>query len=87
MHQQVRQLVLEYLGLVRDIRIDDGGDVSLTLVLPFPQVPQMIRDYMVNSLSNAAKSAGGTLKDVETAIMDDAERQAFMEKEAKHWRG
>jgi len=75
------------LGMVRDIEYDskDNG-IILTLVLPFFGIPQTVKDYMINSLSQAIKDAGGELKNVNLAQMTEEERQAFLEKENANWR-
>ncbi len=75
------------LGMLRDVVIDPGGQTSLTLVLPFPSIPENVRNYMVNSLSAAVLSAGGELVKANVALMNDAERQDFLVKEQQNWRG
>jgi len=57
------------------------------MVLPFPSIPDNVRDYMVNSLAAAAQSAGGELAKVNLAVMNEAERQNFLTKEQQNWRG
>jgi hypothetical protein len=42
---------------------------------------------MVNSLYQAAKSAGSELTNVSLAEMTDGERQVFFVKEKENWRG
>jgi len=78
---------LKYLGMLRDVAISPEGKTSLTLVLPFPSIPENVRNYMVNSLSAAVVSAGGELVNVNVALMNDVERQDFLEKEQQNWRG
>ena len=75
------------LGIIRDIEIAPDGKATLTLVLPFPNVPDNIRDYMVNSLASAAQSADGELTQVNMAFMNEEEQQNFLIKEQQHWRG
>ena len=75
------------LGIARNIEISPEGKVTLSLVLPFPNVPDNIRDHMVNSLAAAAQSAGGELTEVKLAIMNEGELQNFLTKEQQHWRG
>ncbi len=78
---------LVYLGMLRDIEIDQDGKVSLVLVLPFPSIPDNIRNYMVNSLAAAANSAGGELQKAGLALMTKEEVQDFLAKEKANWRG
>lgn len=78
---------LSALGLLRNIEINLEGKVTLTLFLPFPNVPDHIIQYMANALSDAAKSAGGELTQVSLAVMDEEGRQSFLTKEQQNWRG
>ena len=75
------------LGMLRDIEVDQDDKVSLVLVLPFPSIPDNIRNYMVNSLATAANSAGGELHKAELALMTEEEVQDFLAKEKANWRG
>jgi metal-sulfur cluster biosynthetic enzyme len=75
------------LGMLRDIEVISDGKVALTIVLPFPSIPDNIRDYMVNSLAVAAQSAGGELTKVNLALMNEEERQNFLTIEHQNWRG
>jgi len=75
------------LGMVRDVEYqpEDQG-VTLTLALPFANILEHVRDYMVNSLFLAIQGAGGELKGVNLALMTDEERQTFLQKEQENWR-
>jgi metal-sulfur cluster biosynthetic enzyme len=78
---------LKDLGITRDTQVSLDGKVTLTLALPFPNVPDNIRNYMVNSLAAAAQSAGGELTEVKLTVMNEADLQNFLIKEQQHWRG
>ena len=78
---------LLHLGILRDHIVADDQTVTLTLLLPFPNIPENIRNYMVNSLAAAAQSAGGQLVAVRQGVMNDAERQNFLTIEQQNWRG
>jgi len=75
------------LGMVRDVEYqpEDQG-VTLTLALPVLNIPENVRDYMVNNLYLAVQSAGGELRGVNLAQMNDQERQAFLQMEQENWR-
>jgi metal-sulfur cluster biosynthetic enzyme len=75
------------LGIIRNVEVAPDGRVTLTLVLPFQNIPDNIRDYMVNSLAAAAQSAGGELTEVKLTVMNEADLQNFLIKEQQHWRG
>ena len=78
---------LLHLGILRDHVVANDLTVKLTLMLPFPSIPDNIRDYMVNSLAAAAQSAGGQLVAVKQGLMNDEERQNFLTIEQQNWRG
>jgi hypothetical protein len=73
--------------MLREVVISPKGHASLTLVLPFPSIPENVRNYMVNNLTEAVGSAGGELVKVNVALMNDVERQEFLAKEQQNWRG
>ncbi len=85
-HPAIATTLLD-LGMLRDIAVTSDLKATLTMVLPFPSIPDNVRDYMVNNLTAAAKSAGGELTKVEMAVMNEAERQNFLTKEQQNWRG
>jgi len=85
-HPSIATSLLD-LGMVRDIEIRDDGNAVMTLVLPFPNIPENIRSYMVNSLAMAVQSAGGKIEKVNYAMMNELERQKFLMKEQQNWRG
>jgi metal-sulfur cluster biosynthetic enzyme len=76
------------LGMIRDvIYTSEDNTVSLTLVLPVLNIPQNVRDYMVNSLYQALKSLDVELTEVNLAQMTEEERQVFLALEQQNWRG
>ena len=86
-HPEIAMTLVD-LGMVRDIQIEEQEQkVTLTLVLPFLGIPEAVRNYMINSLYQAIKEQGYELAKVYIAQMTEEERQAFFEKEHKHWRG
>jgi len=85
-HPAIAATLLD-LGMIRDIEIDQDGKISLVLVFPFPNIPDNIRNYIVNSLAAAANSAGGELQKAGLALMTEGEVQDFLAKENTNWRG
>ena len=85
-HPAISTTLLD-LGIVRDTQVSPDGNVTLTLALPFPNIPDHIRDYIVNSLAAAAESVGGELIGVKLIVMNEGELQNFLTKEQQHWRG
>ncbi len=76
------------LGMIRDIVYTcEDKTVSLSLVLPVLNIPQNVRDYMVNSLYQALKSVDVELTEVNLAQMTEEERQVFLALEQQNWRG
>jgi len=78
---------LTELGMLKDIEISEAGEVSLSLLLPFPQIPENVQNYMINSLAEAAQSAGGELNQVNLSVMNPTEKQNFLRIETQNWRG
>ncbi|MCD6496855.1 MAG: DUF59 domain-containing protein [Deltaproteobacteria bacterium] len=75
------------LGMIRDVKVDEESQVTFTLVIPFMGIPDMIRDYMIGSVSKAVTEAGGKVTGVDLAVMTDEERQAFFQQEQSNWKG
>ncbi|MEA3334952.1 MAG: iron-sulfur cluster assembly protein [Chloroflexota bacterium] len=59
-HPAIATTLLD-LGMLRDIEVSSDDGVALTMVLPFPSIPDNVRDHMVNSLAAAIQSSGGRL--------------------------
>ena len=85
-HPSISATLLD-LGMLRDVEVTSEGKVSLTIVLPFENIPENVRDYVINRLANAAQVAGGELEKVDLAVMSDEERQNFLSIEQQNWRG
>ncbi len=75
------------LGMLKDITVTPDGKAALTLVLPLPNIPDNIRDFLIKSLESATQSGGGELSAVTLGLMDEEERQKFLSKEQLYWRG
>jgi metal-sulfur cluster biosynthetic enzyme len=71
------------LGILQDIDFEDNK-VKATFVWPFPNIP--IRDQIINSVKSALNSMGLELEYSER-IMNEEEKQKFLELEKKYWRG
>jgi hypothetical protein len=85
-HPAIAATLLD-LGMLCDHEVAIDGQVSLTLVLPFPSVPTNVRDHLISSLALAAISAGGELAKVDLALMGEDEVQTFLAIEQENWRG
>lgn len=85
-HPAIAATLLE-LGMIRNIEVTSDGKATLTVTLPFPSIPDNVRDFIVNSLVSAANTAGGELTKVDMAVMNETERQNFLKKEQQNWRG
>jgi ATP-binding protein involved in chromosome partitioning len=73
------------LGMVKDINVK-GSDVTFRFLLPFAEIPENIKNYMINALRESL--TGLELNaDIKTDTMDEAERQHFLAMEEKHWKG
>ena len=84
MHPAINSSLLD-LGIVRDIEFD-GRNASLTLALPALNIPPVITNYMIDSLTEALQGIGVGIN-VNTREMDDEERQRFFSMEQQNWKG
>jgi metal-sulfur cluster biosynthetic enzyme len=73
------------LGMIKDVGLH-GSEARLTLVLPILNIPEPIKDYLVNSLREAVAALGIELE-IEIAEMNEKERQAFLAMEQQSWKG
>jgi len=71
------------LGIVKDITVK-GDKVAVTIAFPVPNIP--IRDRIVNSVREPIAGLGAECEINET-IMNPEEREAFLDKEQKNWKG
>ena len=85
-HPSISATLLD-LGMLRDVKVTPEGKVSFTIVLPFPNIPENVRNYLINSLTNVTQTAGGELEKADLAIMSEEERQNFLLIEQQNWRG
>jgi len=77
---------LQDLGMLKNVTVTTDGKVTFTLVLPFPNIPDNIRDYLINALATAAQSAGGEISGVNLNLMNEEDSQLFLKKEQENWR-
>jgi len=71
------------LGILKDIRIE-SGKVMVTIAFPVRNIP--IKDIIVNSVKEPIAKLGVECEIKET-IMSQQEREAFLDKEQKNWKG
>ncbi len=74
---------LTTLGILQDVDIE-GNKVLATFVWPFANIP--IKAQLISSVENAIKPFGLELEYKER-IMNEEERNKFLELEKKYWRG
>lgn len=85
-HPAISATLLD-LGMLKNVTVTPNREVTFTLVLPFQNIPDNIRDYLINALGSAAQSAGGELSGVNLDLMNDEDRQHFLKVEQENWRG
>ena len=71
------------LGIVKDITVK-GDKVAVTIAFPVPNIP--IRDIIMNSVREAIAKLGAKCQIKET-LMSQQEREIFLDKEQKNWKG
>ena len=76
MHPEIKQRDLVALKMIRDVSVENGI-VTLTLVLPFKEIP--IRDDLVSRVREAVTTLDADLEvEVKLAEMSQQQRAAFM---------
>ena len=76
---------LTTLGILQDIDIENGK-VKGTLVWPFELVPPQIKQIIISSIQNAIQPFGLNFEYKER-LMNDDERNRFLELEKANWKG
>ena len=71
------------LGILQDIDFEDNK-VKATFVWPFANIP--IKEQIINSVKAPLSQLGLELE-YDERIMDEKEREKFLELEKKYWRG
>lgn len=84
MHPAISRSLVD-LGMAKDITLEHGK-VTLTLALPFLDIPVSIKDYLVNSLRKAVTDLGAEAE-VRITGMNQEEREAFLAMEQESWKG
>jgi metal-sulfur cluster biosynthetic enzyme len=84
MHPAISRSLVN-LGMAKDITMKHGK-VTLTLALPFLDIPVSIKDYLVSSLRKVVTNLGVEVE-VWIAGMDQEEREVFLAMEQESWKG
>ena len=71
------------LGIVKGITVK-GDKVAVTIAFPVPNIP--IRNIIINSVKEAIAKLGAKCQIKET-LMSQQEREIFLDKEQKNWKG
>ena len=76
---------LPALGMIKDVKIEEKV-VNLIFNLPFAGIPESIKNILLGNIKKALNPFG--LKyNIELAIMDEIEKQHFLEVEKANWKG
>ena len=84
-HPEIAMSLVD-LGMVRDIQVKDDGHVTMALVIPFMGIPDVVKNFMGNSLVQAVRRVGGEVDEIRVEVMTDEERQLFFQREQANWR-
>ena len=77
-HPEINNNLVE-LGMIRDVAVE-GSTVLIKLALPFPDVP--IKEDLINLIK---ESIQGDLR-VDVVMMNDKERETFLQKAREGWK-
>ena len=81
-HPAIDSTLVE-LGIIKDIKLK-GDKIMVTIAFPVPNIP--IRDIIINSVKEPITKLGVKCEIKET-IMTPEEREAFLDKEQRNWKG
>jgi len=82
MHPEISYSLVK-LGMIRGVEVN-GSVVSLTLLLPFPNIP--IKGDLVRIIEESIKKLGKNLKvEVKTSEMNEEERKRFLVMAREGW--
>jgi ATP-binding protein involved in chromosome partitioning len=84
MHPAISRSLVD-LGMAKDITLEHGK-VTLTLALPFPNIPISIKDYLVSSLRKVVTDLGAEIE-IRITEMNQEERESFLAMEQESWKG
>lgn len=84
MHPAISRSLVD-LGMAKDITMEHGK-VTLTLALPFLDIPISIKDYLMNSLRKVVTDLGAEIE-IQVTGMNQEEREAFLAMEQESWKG
>ncbi|MHA1583981.1 MAG: iron-sulfur cluster assembly protein [Promethearchaeota archaeon] len=76
---------LPALGMVKDVKIEEEK-VHLTFKLPFPNLPESMKNMLIKIVQNALTPFGMNLK-IKLSLMDEEEKQHFLNVENANWKG
>ena len=79
--QDIRKAVAEVR--VKDVTVK-GDKVVATIAFPVPNIP--IKDTIVNSVKESIAKLGAECE-IKEMVMNQQEREAFLDKEQKNWKG
>lgn len=85
-HPEIDSTLVD-LGMINNIVVK-GKDVSVTLKLPFMEIPAQVKDYLVNSISQALSNLDDSLKaEIPLAPMSQDDRMNFISMAKANWTG
>ncbi|MHA1746875.1 MAG: iron-sulfur cluster assembly protein [Promethearchaeota archaeon] len=76
---------LPALGMVKDVKIEEGR-VHLTFKLPFSNLPEGMKNMLIQIVQTALTPFGMNIK-IKLSFMDEEEKQHFLQVEKAHWKG
>ncbi len=84
MHPEINRLLVDSV-MVKDAVVN-GNQITHTIAPPYLVIPVSIKDYLITSLRWALGKLGGPLQ-VEIAVINEGERQAFLAMAQEDWKG
>ena len=84
-HPEIARTLVQ-LGMIQEVQYNsEEKETILTLAFPVANVPESVRNYIVNDIYQALQANGVGLK-VYLSVMDDQARAKFMGQSQAYWK-
>jgi len=84
-HPEIARTLVQ-LGMIQEVQYQpEEKEAILTLAFPIANIPESVRNYIVNDIYQAPQAKGVGLK-VYLNVMDDQARAKFMAQSQAYWK-
>ncbi|MHA1674058.1 MAG: iron-sulfur cluster assembly protein [Promethearchaeota archaeon] len=84
MHPMINASLLD-LGIIKNVEIQDG-EIHMVMAMPFSPIVENVKKMLIEASTQPLVDFDAKVK-LRLTIMDESEKQKFLEIEKKNWRG